>query len=167
MTRSKLVAAALLAAACDGPPAAPGGGTGTSGGRTRYASGSLAITRPDSSQVRIAIDDCWSGQMLSFYGVEVFDTDHVERRLRVVEDPVDGTRLVLVGLVPSRPRIVVEPGACTRLESRIEMANSSLNDIRSLRGRVAAECALPDGAGRLSADVTLLDCSFDNRVRGP
>ena len=119
----------------------------------------------DKETVQLEIDNCWSGQMLSFYGVDLFHDPDIEKRLRIVDDPVEGMRIVLLGIVPTRDRVVVDDKSCSTFEVRLEPTNNYLNDIRILKGSLKLECTLPDEAGKLSATVELNDCSFDNRAR--
>ena len=156
--RKLLVFCALLCA-CPRDEDAP-----SDGKRPSDATGSLKVQR-DKETVQLDIDNCWSGQMLSFYGVDLFHDPDIAKRLRVVDDPVEGMRIVLLGIVPTRDRVVVDHKSCSTFEVRLEPTNNYLNDIRSLKGSLKLECTLPDEAGKLSATVELNDCSFDNRAR--
>ncbi|HEX8724308.1 MAG TPA: hypothetical protein VF737_02850 [Gemmatimonadaceae bacterium] len=166
MLRS-LVPLAVAAAACGKPiggSESNGGAPGSAPASSRDASGVVILERDGGAAVRIDVDECWSGQMLEFRGVELFHDPVTTQRVRLVDDPVAGPRVVLVNVIPGRDRVVLAPDACSTFESRIESGNSTLNDIRSLRGTLKLSCAVP-GAGMLGINVTFSDCSFDNRAQ--
>ncbi|HTQ44168.1 MAG TPA: hypothetical protein VMI75_15520 [Polyangiaceae bacterium] len=113
---------------------------------------------------RVDIDECWSGQMLEFRGVELFHDPDTARRVRVVEDPVAGSRVVLLGIVPGRARVIVDADSCATFDSHVQSGNSTLNDIRSVRGSLELACSIAS-VGVVTAHVTFSDCSFDNRAQ--
>lgn len=154
-----LLLGSILALACDKdtPPRAKP--------PRRDVTGTISIKRDAGSSLSLDVDGCWSGQMFSFYGVEVFHNPDLQRRLRVVELPVEGKRVVLLGVVPGTERIVIDDKACSTFDVRLEHSDFTLNDVRGLKGTVGLECSLPDGLGRLSVHVDLRDCSFDNRAK--
>jgi hypothetical protein len=162
-----LLPLALVVAACGKPiggSESSGGAPGAAPTSSRDASG-IVILQPDAgAAVRIDVDECWSGQMLQFRGVELFHDPVTAQRVRLVDDPVAGPQVVLVGILPGRDRVVVARDACTAFESRIENGHSTLNDVRSLHGVLKLSCAVP-GAGMLGINVTFDDCSFDNRAQ--
>lgn len=166
MLRS-LVPLALAAAACGKPiggSESTGGAPGSPPASSRDASGVVTLASDAGASVKIDVDECWSGQMLQFRGVELFHDPMTNQRVRVVDDPVVGSRVVLVGVVPGRARVVVAPESCATFESRIESSGNTLNGVRSVHGALKLSCNVP-GAGVLAVDVTFTDCSFDNRAQ--
>lgn len=155
----------LVASLLFGCPRRDAGGAGGSSSNDADAKGTLTIARDGVASVKLDLNECWSGQMLSFFGVEVFHDPDVAKRLRVVQDPVQGTRVVLIGVVEGRDRVIVDRSACSKLDVRIEQTNDTLNDIRVLQGSIALSCAIAE-IGTLDVDVKLSSCSFDNRVTG-
>lgn len=158
---------AALAVACGKPiggSESGGGAPGSAPASSRDASGVVILQVDGGASVRFDVDECWSGQMLEFRGVEVFHDPVTTQRVRLVDDPIAGARVVLVGVVPGRPRVVVAPEACTTFESRIESSGNTLNDVRSLHGTLQLSCDVP-GAGMLGVNVNFTDCSFDNRAK--
>jgi len=87
----------------------------------------------------------------------------VKRRVRVVEHPVEGKRVVLIGVVPGVERVVVDQKSCTKFTVDIERTNNRLNHIDGLRGTLALDCALPEG--HVTAEVKMQECTFDNRAK--
>jgi len=127
------------------------------------AKGKVAIERGDGKNVKLAVDQCWSGQNLSFQGVEFFQEPNIKQRVRVVEHPVDGQRIVLIGLVPGNDRVILEPKSCVTFSAKIERTRNTLNRIWSLRGSVVLDCDRPEG--HITANVTLEQCAYDNRAK--
>ena len=158
--------ALLIVLACGCPREEPGVGSEAEKESTDDASGTLEIQR-DKGALQLDLDDCWSGQQLSFYGVDLFDDPDLAKRLRIVDDAVHGKQIVLLGIVPDRARVVVNPDNCPTFDVRIEPTNNYLNDVRVLKGSLKLDCNLPDESGKLSATVQLNDCSFDNRAANP
>jgi hypothetical protein len=160
-------AGCLLVGCPNRNPGGSGGSGGSSGSSDddHDAKGTLTLASDGVTRAKLDLDACWSGQMLSFYGVELFHDPDVAKRLRVVVDPVDGPRLVLIGIVADRDRVIVDRSACSKLEVRIEPSDSTINDIRALKGSIAIACTLPE-IGTLEVDAKLTACSFDNRVTG-
>jgi hypothetical protein len=126
--------------------------------------GTITVTSDAGPAARVDIDECWSGQMLEFHGVELFHDPDIARRARIVEDPVVGTRVVLLGIVPGRPRVVLDAESCATFQSHVASGNSTLNDIRSLHGSLDLACSIAS-IGLVTAHVTFSDCSFDNRAQ--
>jgi hypothetical protein len=102
--------------------------------------------------------------MLEFRGVELFHDPDTARRARIVEDPVAGARVVLLGIVPGRARVILDADSCATFHSHVESGNSTLNDIRSLHGSLELACSVA-AIGMITAHVTFSDCSFDNRAQ--
>jgi hypothetical protein len=126
--------------------------------------GTLTVASDAGPVARMDLDECWSGQMLEFRGVELFHDPDIARRVRIVEDPVAGTRIVLVGIVPGRPRVIVDAESCTTFQSHVESSNSTVNDVRSLHGSLELACNIA-AVGTITARVTFSDCNFDNRAQ--
>jgi len=145
-----------------GAPAGSGAGATVPAGKDAW--GTLTVTSEAGAVARIDIDECWSGQMLEFRGVELFHDPDTARRVRIVEDPVAGTRVVLLGIAPGRARVVLDAESCATFQSYVESGNSTLNGIRSHRGSLDLACSVT-AAGTIAAHVTFSDCSFDNRAQ--
>jgi hypothetical protein len=140
-------------------PAAPSS-TGPDWGA---AKGRVDIDAP-SGKTRLAIDQCWSGEMLSFYGAEMFQQPDIRKRVRAVEHPVEGQRVVLIGLVPGKDRVVVDAKTCSQFSMSLKRTNHTLNRIGGIRGSLVLDCKLPEA--RVTANVTMEECAFDNRAKG-
>jgi hypothetical protein len=147
-----------------GSTGAPAGSAGATVPGGKDAWGTLTVASDAGAVARVDIDECWSGQMLEFRGVELFHDPDIARRLRIVEDPVAGARVVLLGVVPGRARVIVDAESCTTFHSHVESGNSTLNDIRSLHGSLELACNVA-AVGTITAKVTFSDCSFDNRAQ--
>ena len=160
----------IAVVACDRTPAGSGGGGAPAGQQApahpKDASGTLTVEPAADAgfaSTHIDVDGCWSGQMLSFHGVDLFQEPDTARRVRAVDDPVTGWHVVLLGVVPGKARIVVEPASCSSFDVRVEPTNNWLNEVQRLRGAVHLACEVA-GIGRVSSSIDFADCSFDNRA---
>jgi hypothetical protein len=160
-----LAASAVICGCTRDPPSGGAPSGGAAAPASKDAAGTITIEADGGAALRVDVDECWSGQMLSFHGVELFHNPDTARRVRLVEDPVTGPHVVLVGIVPSRARVNVEPSQCTPFEERVDNSNDTLNGVRSVHGTLKMTCAVPE-VGRVTANIDFTDCSFDNRVRG-
>jgi hypothetical protein len=147
----------LAASGCD-KPGNPGAAP-----PTKPAAGTLVVEPDGGAGARVDVDGCWSGARLFFRGVELFHEPDVSRRIRLVDDPVGGFRVVLLHVVPSKPRVVVDPATCSSFDARITGMPAWLNDVQQLQGTLHMTCSVPD-AGRVTATIDFTDCSFDNRT---
>jgi hypothetical protein len=129
------------------------------------ATGTLTVAPDGGAPIRLDVDKCWSGARLMFRGVELLQNVDTSRRIRLVEDPVTGPRVVLLGLVSSNPRVIIDPTACAAFEEHLVGTNEWVNEVQSLEGSLRFKCDVRD-VGTVAADIEFSDCSFDNRARG-
>jgi len=142
----------------------PAGSGGVAVPVSKDAWGTLSVESDAGRAARVDIDECWSGQMLEFHGVELFHDPDTARRVRVVEDPVVGTRVVLLGIVPGRERVILDAATCATFDSHLQGSNSTMNDIRSVHGSLELACSVAS-VGLVTAHIVFSDCSFDNRAK--
>jgi hypothetical protein len=91
-------------------------------------------------------DDCVSGEREGFGGVVLTSDASAGRALRVVNDPVKGTLLVVVQ--PGRDNVVLDKAGCVTFDVRTVRSNTNVNDIWAIDGRVRVEC--PSLSGKLT-----------------
>lgn len=111
--------------------------------------GSLRGTA-DGAAWELALDDCYSGQREGFGGVVLTAEEDVARQVRVVEDPVKGTLVVVAAT--GRPNLVVEAVGCKRFDVAARRTSTNINDIWVVEGRLDVDCA------QLSGSVTFAGC---------
>jgi hypothetical protein len=90
-------------------------------------------------------DSCLSGQREGFGGVLLGSDARPGRALRIVNDPVKGTLLVVVE--PGRDNRVFERSSCSRFDVRTVRSNTNVNDIWAIDGHADFEC--PELRGQL------------------
>ena len=96
---------------------------------------------------------CASGESRGFFGVDLSSADGTV--LRVVSDPIEGTRARLAR--PGKSALVMERKSCPLLLANIQKTGGSVDGLANLEGMVALECKGEHGT-RLSAEVTFSDC---------
>jgi hypothetical protein len=108
-------------------------------------------------------DDCGSGQLQGFFGVELTAKDAPGVRIRFAHDAVRGN-LAIVEHVGPRPGKVVPNGlatsqrttiasdGCRKFELTVARTNTSINDVRVVEGTANLDC------DALSGSVTFAGC---------
>jgi len=91
-------------------------------------------------------DSCLSGQREGFGGVLLGSHASPGRALRIVNDPVKGTLLVVVQ--PGHDNRVFERSSCSRFDVRTVRSNTNINDIWAIDGHADFEC--PELRGKLT-----------------
>jgi hypothetical protein len=140
------------------------GGAGVTVPMSKDAWGTISVESDAGPAARIDVDECWSGQMLEFRGVELFHDPDTARRVRIVEDAVAGTRVVLLGIVPGRARVILDAEKCATFDAHVQSSNSTMNDIRSVHGSLELACSIAS-IGVVTAHIAFSDCNFDNRAQ--
>lgn len=95
-------------------------------------------------------DDCYSGQREGFGGVVLTSKTTPQRLVRVLNDPVRGTLLVVA--TQGQPNQIVDSTNCKRFHTKAERTNTNINDIWVVDGDVAVECA------QIAGSVTFTGC---------
>jgi len=86
---------------------------------------------------KLAPDECISGEREGFGGV-VLTGGSRGHALRVVNDPVKGTLLVVVR--PGHDNLVLDKSACSRFDVRTLRSNTNINDVWAIDGHARFEC---------------------------
>lgn len=87
-------------------------------------------------------DECISGEREGFGGV-VLTGNSRGHALRVVNDPVKGTLLVVVR--PGHDNLVLDKGVCSRFDVRTVRSNTNINDVWAIDGHARFECPVLSG----------------------
>ncbi|MCA9658171.1 MAG: hypothetical protein KC486_07495 [Myxococcales bacterium] len=124
--------------------------------------GSLTSDAPTLGSWTFVPDTCESGQRRGFNGVSLYDDDHPEIAIDVVDDPLDGLALAVDGVQcddrTTCTPVVLYASDCPALDGYIYRNTSvSTNNVWHVEGWVSVECELP-GGGRLRGDVNFDGC---------
>ena len=101
-------------------------------------------------------DECRSGQVQDFYGVDLHSSADTQLGVRIIRDPPRGD-LVNVNIPGSDNRAVqFSADQCDRFDVAIERTSKSKNDIRLLDGHLQLDCKTT--GGRIHGDITFTNC---------
>ena len=110
----------------------------------------------------VTLDECHSGEVLGFFGVDFYVAGSNDLRLRYVHDEAKGT-VVKVGIPSKKGSVYVltREDKCTVLEGSLEKTNVSTwtpkGKIRHLDGHVKFDCAV-EGKGHVTGEATFSQC---------
>lgn len=97
-------------------------------------------------------DDCRSGQLSGFSGVELSSSADPDRVIRLSRDAVRGNLVIVDARGASRPTLVLEAAACERLDMNVDRTSTSINDVWVVEGKATIAC------GDLAGEVTFAGC---------
>lgn len=146
--RKSIVLIALLAGACVTVPASM---------ERDAIKGELLIRDPAGVETRFVPDVCASGEPELFKGFDLGTKDDGSIRLRAVVDPIDGPVVRIDDEDREAGPIILRSESCRQLEIVTDPTGWRINEYRELEGRVAFNCALPDGT-IARADIEVRGC---------
>lgn len=94
-------------------------------------------------------DDCRSGQLHGFRGVELMSSKDAGRRVRVIRDPVRG-ELVVVEQSGKITKLTAEN--CRGFQMGVRQTSTNINDVWVMEGRLSLDC------DALSGEVQFAGC---------
>lgn len=95
-------------------------------------------------------DHCVSGQREGFGGVVLQSSSAAGRVVRVVQDPVRGSLVVVP--VSGKPNHVLSAAGCARFSANVRRTSTNINDIWAVDGSLSLDCP------ELSGTVTFEGC---------
>jgi hypothetical protein len=132
-----------------------GGYMALKAGSKSEVSGSIQL---GEEKAQLAPNRCESGTLsedaprsrAQFHGVDLFDAAEPERRVRLIEDPEKGKR-VIVRNGEAAP-VVVNRDGCGKFEIKLEETGAMILDHYGFEGTLELECP------EIVADVTFASC---------
>lgn len=106
--------------------------------------GSLAVVAGERHDV-FEPTQCASGELYSFYGVELVDATK-PYRIRIVDDPITGVHVVTRFDNQQRANIVFDRSVCRVMTIHAAFTGWQVNEVRELAGTADLDCSLPDGS---------------------
>lgn len=113
--------------------------------------GSL-VAKGDTGTWTLTPDDCSSGQLSGFFGVELTSSAEPGKVVRLTRDPVRGNMLIVDEAGASRPKLVLDAAACERLNITVNRTSTSINDVWVVEGQASIACP------GLTGDLTFSGC---------
>lgn len=113
--------------------------------------GALSLRRTEGPMLRLAPDQCRSGDREYFYGAD-FASAAEGWRLRAVRQPLGE---IVLQLDAADVQVTLGQAQCARLDLQIAPTGWQINEIRDFAVQLDLDCTLPHGgrlSGRLSAD---------------
>ncbi len=110
------------------------------------ASGTLTA-RGEAGEWQFVPDDCRSGQLSGFQGVELTSDKDRSRVIRVVKDAVRGNLLITEAQGAPQPSVLADSASCTRFEFRFRRTSTTINDVVVVEGDAQLDC--PNVSGNL------------------
>jgi hypothetical protein len=111
----------------------------------------------------ITLNDCKSGEIAGFFGVDFTAPGSEDLRLRYVHD--EGSGDVVKVMYPSnktKARVFDRSDTCAVLEGSVEKTNISAwtpkGKVRYLNGHVKFDCTQTGGKGRVTGEATFAGC---------
>ncbi len=106
--------------------------------------GELTIAVPGSASVTVAPRYCRSGEPASFAGVDLVSDGADATLVRVVEDPLLGTRLRIERAGGAAPWIL-DAARCRTLAAGLHRTGVAINRVNLLQGSLVVDCTAEDG----------------------
>lgn len=100
--------------------------------------------------------ECYSGQRVSFFGVDLYQNDDDDSMVRLVSDPIDGM-FVIANVPRTRQAVILSANdGCETFDVDFVRTNTSVNDIYNIEGFAVIDCELPGRS--LHVDVNFAGC---------
>lgn len=100
-------------------------------------------------------DACYSGQRISFFGVDLTQDGDPGTRVRILYDALDGY-FIAASIPGADETIQVSPDVCETFDVEVARGDSEYEKIWNLEGHALADCVLPEFT--LHIDVNFSNC---------
>ncbi len=119
--------------------------------------GSFSIEGPEWGEMTFQPAVCHSGDREYFFGVDLKSkTDSMT--VRILQDPVKGTFLKVVGARDGKPNeILFDQASCKVLEGNLKQTKWRVNEIRDMSGELDVDCSTPNGE-MIRGKITFIHC---------
>jgi hypothetical protein len=123
-------------------------------GCSNKISGSIDVTTKEHGDYSITPGQCISGEREDFFGVDLRE-DKGDKIIRVIKDPNDGYS-VRINIPGTKKAVVVNDDVCSTFKVRVKKQNSTINDIKNIKGRIKLDCKV--GGSTVKANVKFENC---------
>lgn len=120
------------------------------------AEGSLRSTGAPLGDWELTPDECHSGELEGFFGVDLVDSSRPGRFVRIVKEPLAGYAVALPNARDGGHGIIDGRG-CELYDVRVVGTNTFINDVRALDGHLRLRCRFA-GGGSVEGSVTFETC---------
>jgi hypothetical protein len=114
------------------------------------ASGSFEATGGKLGKWTFKPDKCFSGQRQGYFGVLLKRDGDKKHFIKVAKEPATGKTVVTVGIPGTDKGLILKK--CKVLKSNVQRTNTTINDIRCLKGSVEIDCPSAHFKGKAKFD---------------